>query len=100
MIDTPDNLILIQLREMRREHAAAMGAVSTAMRAVESAFRQITSVAGDVGSIRVDIAELRLEMQTGFRELRGDMLHLENQNISRHGETLNLFRRVGEIERT
>ena len=82
MTDQPDNLVLVQLRGMRREMAAIL----------ENQRRDrelITRLA-----LRVDQGFADLRRDIG--EIRSDMVQLENGLLNRHTEILDVMRRLDQ----
>ncbi len=91
MADEPDNLVLVQLRGMRREMAAIL---ENQRRDRELITRLALRV--DQGFARVDEAFVDLRRDIG--EIRSDMVRLENGLLDRHTEILDVVRRLDEIE--
>ncbi len=90
MADEPNNLVLVQLRGMRREMAAIL---DNQRRDRELITRLALRV--DQGFARVDEALADLRRDIG--EIRSDMVQLENGLLNRHTEILDVVRRLDEI---
>lgn len=93
--EATEDLVLVQLRDMRRENAVMR---EQQIRIVELLGR----VSNDLGGLRSEIAGLRSEMAAMRAErahVKSDVILLENQNMSRHGEVLLILRRLDPIER-
>ncbi len=82
---------------MRREVRAPLDAVATNMHALSLPYKVLETYADDVTALRRGIAELRDEVRRGFRQGQADFVQAENQNISRHGETLALRPALDEM---
>ncbi len=86
MADEPNNLVLVQLRGMRREMAAIL---ENQRRDRELITRLALRV--DQGFARVDEALVDLRRDIG--EIRSDIVQLENGLLNRHTEILDVMRR-------
>ena len=89
MTDQPENLVLVQLRGMRREMAAIL---ENQRRDRELITRLALRV--DQGFARVDEALVDLRRDIG--EIRSDMVQLENGLLNRHTEILDVMRRLDQ----
>ncbi len=76
----PDNIVLRELRAMRKDNDFLRENV---VRLTELVGR----VVSDLAALRADVARVQ-----------SDMVLLENQNISRHGEIINILRRLEPLE--
>ena len=103
MTDQPENHTISLLRtmreEVRRDVAAAMETVNTAMRATVRVYERLESFQAELTQLAQEIALLRGDVSAGRQETRKGLLQLESavttldmQNMSRHGETINLLR--------
>lgn len=77
---SPDDLVLVQLRGMRREFQAVIEQQARL-------FEYFSRLQGQIAAFR---DEIRADVNT----IRSDILLLEGQNASRHGEILNLMRQI------
>ena len=83
MADEPENLVLLQLQGMRREMAVFLE------RQVRD--RELIS------KIYNELMAFRSEMREDIREVKGDLLMLENQMLNRHNEILGIIRRIDAL---
>jgi hypothetical protein len=83
----PDNLVLTQLAGLRDEQRATFDMVKRLAELVGRVTEDNANVRSDLASIRADLAHVK-----------ADIVHLENQNISRHGEAMNILRRIAPLE--
>lgn len=83
MADEPQNLVLLQLQGMRREMAALLD------RQVRD--RELIS------KIYNELMAFRSEMREEIREVKSDLLTLENQMQNRHNEVLSVIRRLDAL---
>ena len=81
MSTEPESLIHRLLERMRAEHTAAMDAMMTELAATRRVF-----------------ASMEGFHDKALRQVQGDVIALETQNIARHGEVLNILRRIDEVE--
>jgi hypothetical protein len=79
MADEPENLVLLQLHGIRREMAALLD------RQVRDR-EPISKVYNEVMSLRSEV-----------RELKSDLLTVENQMQNRHKEVLSVIRRLDAL---
>ena len=87
-----DDIALVHLRGLRREVAALLENQATFS-------KQMVRLYDHVDRLSDDLRGLRDEVRRDFQSVRSDIVMLENQNISRHGETINAIRRIEAIER-
>ncbi|HKS87840.1 MAG TPA: hypothetical protein VJR70_00240 [Stellaceae bacterium] len=80
MADEPENLVLIHLQGMRREMAAMLD------RQVRD--RELIS------KVYNELMAFRSEMREEVREIKSDLILLENQMQNRHNEFLQVVRRL------
>ena len=83
MADEPENLVLLQLQGIRREIAAML---ERQVRDRELVTKVYNEVLGFRSEVREDI-----------REIKSDLVLLENQMQNRHNEVLALIRRLDAI---
>jgi CHAD domain-containing protein len=76
----PENLVLHELRAVRREFAAVLENQETFSRQQVRLFNALQEMSRHLGDIRTDV------------------ILLENHNISRHGEILAILRRLDMTE--
>ena len=96
MTDQPENLVLVQIRGVRRELAAVLEN--------QARDRQlITRIWGELGELRQEVGQLRSHTDQSFltlnqtiQALRLDMISLENGLLNRHNEILAVMRRLDE----
>ena len=84
----PENIVLREVRSMRREHRAVHESLTRVVEIVGRVNEGISNVRADIASVRADLAKLQ-----------GDMILLEGQNYSRHGEIMNSLGRLDPLER-
>ena len=84
---------LVHLRGLRREVAALLENQATFS-------KQMVPVYEHVDRLSDDLRGLRDEVRRDFQSVKSDIVMLENQNISRHCETINAIRRIEAIERS
>jgi hypothetical protein len=87
-----DDIALVHLRGLRREVAALLENQATFS-------KQMVRLYDHVDRLSDDLRGLRDEVRRDFQSVKSDIVILENQNISRHGETINAIRRIEAIER-
>ncbi len=98
MVDEPDNLILRMLIDMRNSHTAAMDAVQANMRVMGRIAEQVGGMIDRINAIEVRLVTFQADTSKALRMLQTDVITMENQNIARHGETLNLLNEVKQIQ--
>ncbi len=79
MADDPENLMLLQLRGIRREMAALLDRQVPDRELISKVYNEVMAVRSDV------------------RELRSDLLTLENQMQNRHNEVRGVIRRLDAL---
>jgi hypothetical protein len=80
-----EDLTLVQLRGLRREVAALLENQATFSKQIVRLYEHVD--------------RLTDEVRRDFKSVNSDIIMLENQNISRHGETISALRRIEAIER-
>ena len=93
--EADSSIVVVQLREMRRE--------LTAMREYMEMFgRQMNRLAdAQVGlqqsmvAVEATVGSLRVQMS----EVRSELILLDNRNLSRHNEILSILTRLSAVER-
>jgi hypothetical protein len=88
-----EDVTLVHLRGLRREVAALLENQATFS-------KQMVRLYEHVDRLSDDLRGLRDEVRRDFQSVKSDIVMLENQNISRHGETINAIRRIEAIERS
>ena len=88
-----EDVALVHLRGLRREVAALLENQATFS-------KQMVPLYEHVDRLSDDLRGLRDEVRRDFQSVKSDIVTLENQNISRHGETINAIRRIEAIERS
>jgi hypothetical protein len=88
-----EDIPLVQLRGLRREVAALLENQTTFSKQVVRLYEHVDRLSDDVRS-------LADEVRRDFKSGKSDIIMLENQNISRHGETINALRRIESVERS
>lgn len=83
MADEPENLVLLQLQGIRRETAALLE------RQVRD--RELIS------KVYNELLGFRSEVREEIREIKSDLILLENQMQNRHNEVLALIRRLDAL---
>jgi hypothetical protein len=83
MADEPDNMVLLQLQGLRREMAAML----------ERQVRDRELVSKFFG----EFLAFREEARKDMRELKSDLITLENQMQNRHNEVLSVIRRLDTL---
>jgi seryl-tRNA synthetase len=87
MTAEPENLVLVELRGIRREFRAMLENQQTFA-------RQQGQFLEGMNNLSNDIKDLRRVVQ----DLRSDVVMLESHNITRHNEILDILRRIESIE--
>jgi hypothetical protein len=80
-----EGLTLVQLRGIRREIAAVLENQATFSKQIVRLYEHVD--------------KLTDEVRADFKLMKSDIIALENQNISRHGETIEAIRRIEDVER-
>jgi hypothetical protein len=80
-----EDATLVQLRGLRREVAALLENQATFSKQMVRLYEHVD--------------KLTDEVRRDFQSVKSDIIMLESQNISRHGETINAIRRIEAIER-
>ena len=83
MADEPTDLVLIHLQGLRREMAALLERQLRDRELVSKVFNELMA--------------FRTEVREELRDIKSDVIHLENQMVSRHNEILGVIRRLDEI---
>jgi predicted nucleic acid-binding Zn-ribbon protein len=76
MADEPENLVLLQLQGIRREMAALLDRQVRDRELISKVYNEVMSLRSEV------------------RELKSDLLTVENQMQNRHNEVLGVIRRL------
>src|SRR5438093_237774 len=111
MADQPENLVLIQLQGLRREMAAMLERqvrdrelTSTLYSELIKIYDELAKVRGEVAkvreevaTVREEVASFRVETKQEFRDLRADLIMLENQMQNRHNEVRIMNRRLDAL---
>jgi predicted nucleic acid-binding Zn-ribbon protein len=79
MADEPENLVLAQLQGIRREMAALLERQVRDRELVSKIYNEL------------------MTLRTDVRELKTDLLTVENQMLNRHNEVLGVIRRLDAI---
>jgi hypothetical protein len=87
-----EDAALVQLRGLRREVAALLENQATFS-------KQVVRLYEHVDKLSDDLRGLTDEVRRDFQSVKSDIIMLESQDISRHGETINAIRRIEAIER-
>ena len=58
----------------------------------------MAGVGGDMVALRGEMSDFRAETGKALRQVQSDVVALGNQNIARHGEILNILRRLDDVE--
>ncbi len=80
-----EDITLVQLCGLRREVAALLENQATFAKQIVRLYEHVD--------------RLTDEVRRDFQSVKSDIIMLENQNISRHGETINAIRRIEAMER-
>ena len=80
-----EDITLVHLRGLRREVAALLENQATFSKQIVRLYEHVD--------------RLTDEVRRDFQSVKSDIVMLENQNISRHDETINAIRRIEAIER-
>jgi hypothetical protein len=83
MADEPENLVLLQLQGIRREIAAMLERQVRDRELVTKVYNELLG--------------FRSEVREDIREIKSDLVLLENQMQNRHNEVLALIRRLDAI---
>jgi hypothetical protein len=81
-----EDITLVQLRGLRREVAALLENQATFSKQIVRLYEHVD--------------RLTDEVRRDFQSVKSDIIALENQNISRHGETINALRRIENVEQS
>ena len=92
MTETPEIIVLREIRAIRRDVQASMEAVTTAMKQTQRVYEHLQK-------FHDDITALRAEVRQGFLKQEIDIVGLENQSIARHGDAMNLARNNRNLSR-
>ena len=98
MSNDPDNLVYAMLREMRAENLRFRSEVLGVMDHLKTVMTHLERSATASASASEAVHLLRADMAREFQKMHSDVLHLENQNMSRHGETMAQLRRIETLE--
>jgi uncharacterized coiled-coil DUF342 family protein len=79
MADEPENLVLLQLQGIRREMAALLDRQVRDRELISKVFNEVMAIRSDV------------------REVKSDLVTLENQMQNRHNEVLGVIRRLDAL---
>jgi predicted nucleic acid-binding Zn-ribbon protein len=79
MADEPENLVLLQLQGIRREMAALLDRQVRDRELISKVYNEVMSLRSEV------------------RELKSDLLTVENQMQNRHNEVLGVIRRLDTL---
>jgi uncharacterized coiled-coil DUF342 family protein len=79
MADEPENLVLLQLQGIRREMAALLDRQVRDRELISKVYNEVMSLRSEV------------------RELKSDLLTVENQMQNRHNEVLSVIRRLDAL---
>ena len=90
----PDSPIFRLLNDMRHGHIAAMEAVTAQLGTVKRLYQNLDQAHDNLDAPVAGNARI----ERTLRQVQSDLIAVENQNIARHGETLNLLRRVTVLE--
>jgi hypothetical protein len=88
-----EDITLVQLRGLRREVAALLENQATFSKQMVRLYEHVDKLSDEVRGLAV-------EVRRDFQSVKSDIIMLESQNISRHGETINAIRRIEGIERS
>ena len=94
----PEDLIFRMMERMRAEHSASLEAMMTELAATRRVFASVGDLHDKIDALRVDVASFRGEVGKALRQVQGDVIAAENQNIARHGEILNILHRLDKVE--
>lgn len=83
MADEPENLVLLQLQGIRREIAAMLERQVRDRELVTKVYNELLG--------------FRSEVREDIREIKSDLVLLENQMQNRHNEVLAVIRRLDAI---
>ena len=83
MADEPENSVLLRLQGMRREMAALLE-------------RQVRD-REPISKVYSELMSFRSEMREEIRDLKTDLIALENQMQNRHNEVLSIIRRLDAL---
>jgi hypothetical protein len=78
--------LVVQLRGLRRDIAALLENQATFSKQIVRLYEHVD--------------RLTDEVRRDFQSVKSDVIALENQNISRHGETINALRRIENVEQS
>ena len=79
MADEPENLVLLQLQGIRREMAALLDRQVRDRELISKVYNEVLSLRSEV------------------REVKSDLITLENQMQNRHNEVLSVIRRLDAL---
>ena len=87
----PENLVLREIRELRRDFLAGQEAVA-------SSLRHLKAFADTLDELAEGFDAFRNETRTAFRELRSDVFTSDNNSLNRHNDLLKAMERLRAIE--
>ena len=87
----PDNLVLLELRSLRRDFLAGQEAVA-------SSLHHLKSFAGTLDTLAGEFEAFRVETRDALREIRSDLLRSDNNALNRHNDLLTAMERVRMVE--
>lgn len=92
MTETPEIIVLREIRSLRPDVQATMEAVATSMNQTKRVYERLQQ-------FHDDVTALRAELRQGFLKSEMDIVSLENQSVSRHGDAMNLARNNRNLSR-
>ena len=98
MSKEPENLTHAILRDMRAENVQFRAEVLSVMEQLKTVMTYLQRSSEATAKASEEVHLMRADMVREFQKVHSDVLHLENQNISRHGETMAQLRRIEELE--
>jgi hypothetical protein len=98
MSKEPENLTHAILRDMRAENVQFRAEVRSVMEQLKTVMTYLQRSSEATAKASEEVHLMRADMVREFQKVHSDVLHLENQNISRHGETMAQLRRIEELE--
>jgi SMC interacting uncharacterized protein involved in chromosome segregation len=86
MADNPENLVLLQLQGLRREMAAMLERQVRDRELSSKVYNEISKLSTEIMALRADV-----------REMRSDLILVENQMQNRHNEVPGVIRRLDAL---
>ena len=91
MADEPENLILREIRETRREHLASQESLALSL-------RHLSTFVKSLDRLHDEFDKFRAEMRAALRDVRSDIYTSDVNSLNRHNDVLRVMERLSSIE--